>query len=171
MAAANPRARPSVPAEVQVRVFFRDGWLCRWCHRPVVFAPTFRLIQLLVKESGFAKEVAYFHPNWSRHSAPLLDHLGAVVDHVEAYSKGGRHDESNFVTACNKCNARKNAKKAGDYALEKPGKPVRGKYGEPRHWDGLVSLFLLLAAKAELTSTERRWKAALRAATTQVPTS
>jgi 5-methylcytosine-specific restriction endonuclease McrA len=39
---------------------------------------------------------------------PLLDHLGAVVDHVEAFSRGGTHDETNFVTACNKCNARKN---------------------------------------------------------------
>ena len=108
--------------------------------------------------------MAYFHPRWRRDVSPLLDHLGAVIDHVEAYSKGGDHSESNFVTACNKCNARKNSRRADEYERERPGKPVKGKFGEPKHWDGLASLFLVLAEdEHELTETEKAWKHALRA--------
>ena len=157
--------RPSVPVEVQVRVFVRDGWLCQWCHRPVVFSPTMRLLEQIVKKAGYRKPLAHYHPHRSRHSAPLLDHLGAVVDHIEAFAKGGHHGERNFVTACNKCNARKNARRAEDYVKLEPGKAVRGKYGEPRDWDGLASLFLVLAAEgAELSAGERRWVRALRKA-------
>jgi hypothetical protein len=36
-----------------------------------------------------ATPLAYFHTNWTRHGAPLLDMLGAVVDHVDAFSAGG----------------------------------------------------------------------------------
>jgi hypothetical protein len=39
----------------------------------------------------------------------MLDHVGAVVDPVEAFSRGGEHGEANFVTSYNKCNARNNA--------------------------------------------------------------
>jgi len=127
-------ARPNIPLDLQVRVFFRDGWLCRWCYKPTVFAPTFRLLQRLVEDRGYSLPLAYFHPNWRRDAAPLLDHLGAVIDHLEALSKGGEHGEANFMTACNKCNARKNSRLAKDYQNDKPGKPVKGKFGEPKHW-------------------------------------
>ncbi len=157
------KSRAAIPYDVQVRVLYRDGWLCRWCYRPVVFSPAFRLLQGFVQLAGYTRPLAYFHRNWSRTSAPLLDHLGAVIDHVEAFAKGGPHDERNFVVACNKCNTRKNDRPAGDYAREKPGKPVRSKYGEPRHWDGLASLFLVLAEQgAEIDPAERRWAEALR---------
>ena len=105
-----------------------------------------------------------FDPRWRRDAAPLLDHFGAVIDHVEAYSKGGEHGEANFVTACCKCNVRKNSRQAVDYAQEKPGKPVKGKYGEPVYWDGLSSLFLVLADETmTLTASEKAWKQALEA--------
>lgn len=157
------RSRSPIPYDLQIRVLYRDGWLCRWCHRPVVFAPALRLLQGFVRGNGFPMPIAYFHPNWSRAGAPLLDHLGAVIDHVEAFAKGGEHKESNFVVACNKCNARKNDRDAEEYEREKPGRAVRGKYGEPQHWDGLASLFLVLAAQgAELKPAERRWERAIR---------
>jgi hypothetical protein len=124
----------------------------------VVFAPAFRLLEAFVRQAGYGRPIAYFHRNWSRRSAPLLDHLGAVIDHVEALARGGAHDESNFVVACNKCNTRKT-----DGGPKEPGKRVRGKYGEPNDWDGLASLFLVLADKgAELNPTEHRWAEALR---------
>lgn len=158
------RRRTAVPYVVQVQVFYRDGWLCRWCHRPVVFAPAFRLIKELVQDHGYSNRLAYFHKNWSRADAPLLDHLGAVIDHVEAHSKGGAHDESNFVVSCNKCNARKNSRDAKEFKKDHPDRPVCGKHGEPKHWDGLVSLFLMLAEQGiALTAVERQWEMALRA--------
>jgi hypothetical protein len=89
--------------------------------------------------------------------------MGAVIDHVEAFAKGGVHGEGNFVVSCNKCNTRKNDQKAADYERRNPPKPVRGKYGEPQHWDGLASLFLVLAAQgAELGPSESRWERAIR---------
>ncbi|MEO8360750.1 MAG: HNH endonuclease [Vicinamibacteria bacterium] len=157
------QSRPKVSHEVQARVFFRDNWLCRWCKVPVVFASTFRLLRELAVEAGGDPSPAYFHRNWSRRSAPLLDQLGAVVDHVEAYSKGGVHGEENFVTACNKCNARKNNRAASDHTRDHPPKAIRGKYGEPVEWDGMVSVFLALAKNgATLTVTERRWASAFK---------
>jgi len=160
-------SRPPIPIDVQVRILFRDGWLCRWCHRPTVFSPTFKLLERFVRKEGWQTPIAYFHPNWRRDAAPLLDHLGAVIDHVEAYSTGGLHGEANFVTSCNKCNARKNSRPAKEYELERPGLPVKGRFGEPRNWDGLVSLFLILAPQNNLTVTERSWERAFRRYLTQ----
>jgi 5-methylcytosine-specific restriction endonuclease McrA len=158
------KPRRPIPVMDSVEVFFRDKWICHWCGRPVVFSPAFRLLQCFVKKNGYTRPIAYFHPNWSRASAPLLDHLGAVIDHVEAHSKGGEHDQSNFVTSCNKCNTSKNARLAAVFASENPKKLVKGKYGEPLDWDGLVSLFLLLAEQGmELEAGERRWEKAFRA--------
>ena len=159
-----PPKRTKIPIALQVRVFYRDGWLCRWCHRPTVFSPAFRLLEGLVKERGYAGPLAYFHPRWRRDAAPLLDHLGAVIDHVEAFAKGGANAEANFVTACNKCNARKNSGLAVAFQKKSPGRPVKGRYGEPRHWDGLASLFLVLAADdPALPLGERAWQRALTA--------
>jgi HNH endonuclease len=85
-----------------------------------------------------------------------------VIDHVEAFAKGGAHDDANFVAACNKCNARKTDSDANVYRQYNPKRLVHGKYGEPKDWDGLVSLFLVLATDdARLSPAELRWRAAL----------
>lgn len=160
---AKRTARAKISLETQIRVLFRDGWLCRWCHRPTVFGPAFRLLDRFVRREGYDHPLAYYDLRYRRDAAPMLDHLAAVIDHVEAYSKGGEHGEANFVTACNKCNIRKNARVAEEYEKEKPGRPVKGKYGEPKHWDGLVAVFMVLSAAypAELTASERAWRLAL----------
>lgn len=145
-----------------MRVFRRDGWLCRWCHRPVVFAPALKFLDQLARSLGHSGPLAYHDPRWRRDRAPLLDHLGAVVDHLDAFSKGGAHDEANFVTACNKCNARKSNNAADDFRRAVPDRVVKGKYGEPLSWDGLSALFVLLAARSPgLTPSEKGWLAAL----------
>jgi 5-methylcytosine-specific restriction endonuclease McrA len=161
---APTRLRAALPYGLQVRVFRRDGWLCRWCHRPVVFAPALKLLEALARAQGHEEPLAYHHPRWRRDRAPLLDHLGAVIDHVEALSRGGAHEEANFVTACNKCNARKNDSAVHAFKAAVPASPVKGKYGEPVHWDGFSTLFVLFARDAtDLTATERKWLAALTA--------
>jgi len=121
------------------------------------------LLEEFVRKAGYTGSIAYFHPNWSRSSAPLLDHLGAVIDHVVPFSKGGNHDETNFVTACNKCNSRKNDTDHRDHVRRHPEKRVKGRYGEPSQWDGMSSLFLVLAGRgATLQPAEREWEQALR---------
>lgn len=89
-----------------------------------------------------------------------------MIDHVEAFSRGGAHDETKFVTACNKCNARKNNRKVDEYVRLEPGRPVKVRFGEPEHWDGLSTLFVILASehRERLTPSERGRLRALVAA-------
>src|SRR5579872_2715295 len=157
------RSRKALTKELQVRVFRRDGWLCRWCGRPVIFAPALRFLEHWMRQTGFTGPLAYHDPRWRRDKAPLLDHLGAVIDHVEAHRRGGPDAEANFVTSCNKCNMRKNDALAEGFQKKSPLHQVRGKYGEPELWDGLSTLFIVLAGQAPqvTTLTERQWLAAL----------
>ena len=43
--------------------------------------------------------------------------------------------------------------------MENPLKRVKGKYGEPRYWDGMASVFVVLARNKvdRLTISERTW--------------
>jgi hypothetical protein len=120
------------------------------------------MLEVFAREGGCSAELAYYHKNWSRKDAPLLDELGAVFDHVDAFSTGGLDTVENFVTACNKCNGRKSASSAAMWS-QQPRKFVKGKYGEPVHWDGLSTLFVLLARNGAvaLSASERDWLSAL----------
>ena|SRR2546422_170718 len=157
------RSRKPISKLVQVRVFRRDGWVCRWCGRPVIFGPAMRYLDALARSHGVKDSLAYFHPNWTRRDAPLLDHLGAVIDHVEAHSRGGLDAEDNFATACSKCNARKNATALNDFTSRSPRRSVVSRYGEPVAWDGFSTLFLVLARQmpAMVTPSEAEWLKAL----------
>ena len=90
---------------------------------------------------------------------PTSRRPGACIDHVEAFSTGGAHDISNFTTSCGRCNTCKSARPADEYLKVSKPWTVKGKRGEPEHWDGLASLFVLLARKAErpLTAAEKGW--------------
>jgi 5-methylcytosine-specific restriction endonuclease McrA len=160
--------REKISKAVQVAVFRRDGWLCRWCRKPVIFAPVMKFIEREVKQSGYTGNLAYFHSHWTRKDAPILDELGAVIDHVEAFSIGGSSEIENLVTACNKCNAQKSSAISTKWDERRPRKVVKGKYGEPVYWDGLSNLFVMLAGKAlaELSTLEREWFKALTDNTT-----
>jgi len=157
--------RPAIPISTQVQVLFRDGWLCSLCHRPTIFPPAMRYAALLVRDENYELPIAYHDPRWRRDSAPLLDHLGCVIDHIDAYSRGGAHDPRNFAVACNKCNVRKSVAEKAQYLKENPPRPVKGKYGEPTRWDGLASLFVVLARQnpQRLARTERVWLRELEA--------
>ncbi|MDD4871909.1 MAG: HNH endonuclease [Kiritimatiellae bacterium] len=150
------KSRPRIPLATQVRVLFRDGWLCRYCHGPVVFSYSLKYLQDFVARKGFPRPLAYYHERYRRDASPLCDHLAAVIDHVEAHSRGGSSLEDNLVTACNKCNLKKSTKEASSLAEHR--KP-KGKYGEPKHWDGMSSLFLVLARErgTQMTLAERAW--------------
>ncbi len=112
-----------------------------------------------VKEQGFRSPTAYYSFACRRVSSPLLDHLVAVIDHVQPFATGGAHSIENFVTACNKCNMRKSTESAEDIAKKEFGKPVKARYGEPKFWDGFASMFLILAGKnkARLKGAEHEW--------------
>jgi 5-methylcytosine-specific restriction endonuclease McrA len=109
--------------------------------------------------SGNSNPLAYHHAHWTRDGAPLLDLLGAVIDHIEAFSTGGADDLENLATACNKCNGRKSATSLAKWGERPLERPVKGKYGEPQNWEGLSSLFVMLAQRdpSALTANERGW--------------
>jgi hypothetical protein len=155
--------RPPLTKDLQLTVFRRDRWICRWCNRPVVFAPAMRLLEREVRQAGINQPLAYYHAHGTRDGAPLLDELWAVIDHVEAFSRRGASTEENLATACNKCNGRKSAAPMSEFSKRPQRKPVKGKYGEPQHWDGLSSVFIVLARRDPdgLTVSEKGWLKAL----------
>src|SRR5712691_8605275 len=157
------KRRPPLSRALQLRVFRRDKWVCRWCNRPVIFAPVMRLLERDVRTTGNGQPLTYYHAHWTRDGAPLLDELGAVIDHVEAFSSGGLDEESNLATACCKCNVRKSSAPLDEWAKRPQRKPIKGRYGEPQHWDGLSTLFVVLAERdrGALTASERDWLKAL----------
>jgi 5-methylcytosine-specific restriction endonuclease McrA len=120
---------------------------------------------LEVKSADHDRLLAYYHVHWTRAGAPLLDELGAVIDHVEAFSTGGPCSEENLCAACAKCNGRKSSASLDKWNQREKRSPIKGKYGEPQHWDGLTSVFVTLAARnlAKLTNGEREWLKALKA--------
>ena len=123
-----------------------------------------KYLESFLRQRGFAGTLAYHDQRWRRDKAPLLDHLGAVIDHVEPHSRHGAAVEVNFVTSCNKCNTRKSASAADEFRLKSPLHKVCGKYGEPAEWDGFSTLFVLLIEEAPdvATPTERQWLRALK---------
>jgi hypothetical protein len=158
------RQRRTLSKASQIAIYRRDGWLCYWCKQPVIFAPTMRLLELELRKSGFEGNIAYYHSGWSRAGAPLLDQLGATIDHKEASSTGGAGGTDNLATACWKCNVRKGAKNLEKWDARHKAAPVKGRYGEPQHWDGLSALFVMLAKRdpATLTPNEREWLRAMQ---------
>src|SRR3990172_2507287 len=153
------KMRSPLSKKLQLEVFRRDGWICRWCNRPVIFAPGMKLLQREAEQSGRTEPLSYYHGHWTRDGAPLLDELGAVIDHVNACSTGGQNTADNLATACNKCNGRKSAAPMDKWNKRNRRKPVKGKYGEPQYWDGFSTLFVVLTQRfpVELTASEREW--------------
>jgi hypothetical protein len=76
--------------------------------RPVIFAPVMKYLEREIRAIGNSDPLAYYDAHWTRHGAPLLDLLGAVIDHIEAFSTGGTDDIESLAAACSKCNGRKN---------------------------------------------------------------
>ena len=141
------RKRKNLPKPLQAVIYRRDGWLCCWCKRPVIFSPAVKFLELELRNAGHAGPLAYYHRNGTRDGSPLLDELAASIDHVEAFSTGGACDEENLRTSCWKCNTRKNAAPVSDWDQRHKNKTVKEKYGEPQHWDGLSSVFIMLAGR------------------------
>jgi len=124
-----------------------------------------KFLERHLRQSGHNGRLAYYHAHWTRDGAPLLDELGAVIDHVEAHSTGGPNSEDNLATACNKCNAHKSDAPAIKFRERSRHKPVKGKYGEPQYWDGLSGVFVILAerGRAGLSASEKGWLKVLTA--------
>ena len=148
----------------QLAIFRRDEWLCHWCRKPVIFAPVMKLMELEVRTAGHTGPLAYYHAHWTRATSPLLDELGAMLDHVTAFAIGGTCSEENIVAACAKCNSCKSSYTVEEWKTRLFRRTIKGKYGEPKVWDGLSSMFLILAERhpSKLSTTDREWVRAMK---------
>lgn len=72
----------------RLRIYERDGFVCRYCAKPVKDAV------------GNRRGVKPNH---------------ATLDHIIPRSRGGTGDESNLVTACFSCNSRKKDRTRDEY--------------------------------------------------------
>jgi 5-methylcytosine-specific restriction endonuclease McrA len=156
-------SRPPISRQVQVAIFRRDQWLCRWCLKPVIFGPAMRYLQHHLAVSGYC-DLAYWSPAFNRRDSPLLDALAGAIDHVEPFCKGGLSDLPNLVTACNKCNTSKNSSDPEKWRQTHPVKRIKSKYGSPVNWDGFSNLFLVLADQYPniRVASETAWLKALK---------
>jgi len=120
--------RKSIPPKVQLAVWRRDNWHCRYCGKPVFYAPALKELNRL----NLGHE--YFHPNGKTGELlPLFQWQWASVDHVKPFSKEGSDEIENYVTACWECNLKYNDKKVGK------GKPSPIEIIES-NWDGFYGL-------------------------------
>jgi len=124
--------RPPISNATRMTVFVRDGFLDRYTGHRLVLPATLRLL------SHFLAPHFPYNKNWA---APPRCHEGywelqATIDHVDAWTRGGVHDESNFVTVCQDTNNIK-----GNIAVSDLGWTIC-EPGDLQNWDGLSGWYL-----------------------------
>ena len=135
--------RKSIPKDIQLRVWKRDNWTCKYCGEPVFFAPTLKLLDELSPGHGL------YHPHGKADEIlTLFQWRWASVDHMEPWSKGGEDLEDNYVTACWECNLKFREK---TWREDKPKPTKFNKNTKDVNWDGLSSLYI------KLNPTEDHW--------------
>ncbi len=139
----NMPLRKQITKQEQLKVWEHDKWCCRYCGRPVIFAPAMKQLEKISPAHG------YYHAHWKRQHSPLLDEIGATVDHIKAVKTGVINSHDNYNTSCWKCNLSKN-----DKPLEGWGKILENL---PTDWDGLSSLFVELYDPITADSTDKQW--------------
>ena len=133
--------RKNIPKKVQLNIWRRDCWGCRYCGEPVFFSPSLKIFHELSPNCG------YYHPNGKNgEMLPLFQWKWASIDHILPFSKGGIDSEDNYVTACWKCNLSLN-----DSSSEqgKPKPKEVSKHLKKIGWDGFSSLYPKLSKRKD----------------------
>ncbi len=114
-----------------LKVFLRDGFVDRYSGARLVFPGVLRVLALRLPG-----EFPY-HPNWKMTETHLAFwELSPTVDHVVPIARGGRDEESNWVTT----SMLRNSAKA-NWTLEELGWSLLPP-GDPAVWDGLLTWFM-----------------------------
>ncbi len=114
----------------QVKVFARDGYICRYCSRQTVCPPALRYISCC-----FPALFPYDY-HWKLNSIhPLYYEICASCDHIIPVTRGGTNDLTNLATSCYRCNSRKSSYLLSEIDMEL--KPIAA-----TEWDGLSGLFI-----------------------------
>ena len=118
------------PVSVELSIFERDRWRCRFCGVPVVAKKAIRLMN-----QRFPEAVRW--RNSSKHDMHAgLRALCSSLDHLLPHSRGGTNEPDNLVSACGPCQFGRN-----QWTLEEVGfTDPRGRPPVVDRWDGLMRL-------------------------------
>ena len=116
-------------ATTELTVFRRDGWRCRFCGIQVVGPKARARLTALLPDAA-----PWGAADRQKHAALLG--LVAVADHVVPWSRGGRSEAANLVTACGACNYGRN-----NWTLDEVGvRDPRMRAPVVDGWDGLMRI-------------------------------
>jgi 5-methylcytosine-specific restriction endonuclease McrA len=121
----------SDPSETVIAgIYIRDRFHCRYCGCRVIPTQVMRLVAAI-----FPEDFPY-HPNWKGgQTHPAIVSRSATLDHVVAWTLGGRNDPENLVCACWICNRVK-----GDLTTRQLGWEVLS-IPDETSWDGLTRYY------------------------------
>lgn len=124
-------ARKSQSNRLKVRVFFTDGFTCRYSGKRLFFPGVLDLLcHVLPNEFPY-------HPNWKTSEChAIYSEFYPMLDHVVPISRGGADDETNLVTTCNMRNDAKS-----NWTLEELGWQLHPP-GDINQWDGMTAWFM-----------------------------
>lgn len=145
-----------------MKLFLRDGFIDRYTGNRLINPGVLRLLHVVLGDDFPA------HPNWKvSETHPAFWELFPTVDHVKPVSRGGRDDESNWVTASMLSNRAKDQWAVDDLGWK------RHPAGDVKEWDGLsrwlvdylaVNPTVLAEAPEPHRGYIRRWHTATKAA-------
>jgi hypothetical protein len=132
-------------ATVEMTMYARDGWRCRYCGCRVVLKTARDKFRELLPGA-----ICWSGPDRGRHAAFYA--LNAVPDHVTAHAIGGGNDLDNLVTACWPCNFGRMHYSLDEFGLIDP----RSRQPVVDEWDGLGRLLgYARKATARVTNAAR----------------
>ena len=112
-------------------IFIRDGFVDRYSGNRLVFPPVLNLISELLPDQLPA------HRNWKMSVSHMAYwELSPMIDHVVPIARGGKDEESNWVTSSPLSNSKK-----ANWTLEELGWELKPP-GDIEEWDGMLNWFL-----------------------------
>jgi len=126
----DPHGNRTPPPSIQIEMFRRDGFTCRYkhCQRKTFIPPLFRALSLQYPD------LIRWHKNW-RGTHPLVWLYTASVEHIVPWADSrSSNPEINLITTCFWCNQIKSRRRKEELGWEIVD-PVQ------TSWDGLTSSF------------------------------
>lgn len=124
--------RAPISKQIQLEIFLRDKWMCRYCGEEVLFSPALKVLDEQVPDKG------YYHRNGRANKmSPMLLNKSGAIDHIHPVSDGGGNEFDNLVSSCWKCNSSKSNDLSPNWINKiipiEELKPAEG-------WDGMFGL-------------------------------
>lgn len=118
------------------KVFLRDGFIDRYSGDKLLFPG---LIKILTIEFP---DIFKYHRNWKMSDTHMIYwDLCPTIDHLIPVARGGKDDDSNWITTSMIRNSAKS-----NWTIDEIGWNLHDK-GELDDWDGLVNYFMELTSK------------------------